>query len=160
VVVASAANDATSRPSFPAAFCRWSGDDGPVPYDPTIAPLVSVGALNPNRTVALFSNAGPWVRTRVPGAAVVSTIPAFRGGYEPVARTTAFGRVRETIDPDDFTGGFAVWSGTSFSAPILAGDIAAQLLGSLEAAGTPVDAATAVDRAWDAVSLRTPLTRS
>ena len=140
VVVCSAGNDATSRPLFPAAFGRWSDDEGPIPFDSSIAPIVSVGALNPNRTDALFSNAGPWVHTFAPGASVVSTMPAFRGGYEPVARTSAFGRVREAIDPDDFRGGFAVWSGTSFSAPILAGDVAAALVGSLEPAGAPVDA--------------------
>ena len=35
-----------------------------------------------------------------------------------MARTEAYGRVRESIDPDDFRGGFALWSGTSFSAPL------------------------------------------
>ena len=79
VVVCSAGNDATSRPSFPAAFCRWVDDGGPIPFDPAIAPIVSVGALNPNRTDALFSNAGPWVRAYVPGAAVVSTMPGVPG---------------------------------------------------------------------------------
>ena len=34
---------------------------------------------------------------------------------------------RESIDPDDFSGGFGVWSGTSFAAPVLAGQLAAQL---------------------------------
>lgn len=160
VVVVSAGNDATSRPSFPAGFARWSDDSGPIPFDPSIAPIVSVGALNPNRTDALFSNAGPWVRTHVAGASVVSTMPAFRGGYEPVARTRAFGRVREAIDPDDFRGGFAVWSGTSFSSPIMAGDIAATMMDSLEPAGEPVDGPTAVTNAWTAVSTITGLARS
>jgi hypothetical protein len=35
---------------------------------------------------------------------------------------------RETVDPDDFTSGFAIWSGTSFAAPIFAGEVAAELL--------------------------------
>ena len=111
-------------------------------------------------TDALFSNAGPWVRVRREGAAVMSTMPAFRGGYEPVARTRAFGRVREAIDPDDFRGGFAVWSGTSFSAPVVAGSVAAALLGSLEAVDEVLDAAAAVDTAWDAVTQTTGLARS
>jgi subtilisin family serine protease len=160
VIVCSAGNDATSRPSFPAAFCRWSDDSGPIPFDPTIAPIVSVGALNPNGTDALFSNAGPWVRTYVEGASVVSTMPAFRGGYEPVARTIAFDRIREAIDPDDFTGGFAVWSGTSFSAPIMAGDIAAELVGALEPVGEVATGAAAVATAWNAVSTCTGMASS
>jgi len=160
VVVCSAGNDATSRPAFPAAFCRWSDGNGPIPFDPAIAPIVSVGALNPNRTDALFSNAGPWVQTYLPGAAVVSTMPAFRGGYEPVARTSAFGRVREAIDPDDFQGGFAVWSGTSFSAPILAGDIAAALVDHSVGRSGSESAADAVAVAWAAVTTCTGLAPS
>jgi serine protease len=35
---------------------------------------------------------------------------------------------RESLDPDNYSGGFAVWSGTSFSAPLAAAHIAAQLL--------------------------------
>jgi len=35
---------------------------------------------------------------------------------------------RATIDPEGFQGGFAVWSGTSFAAPVLAGELAASLL--------------------------------
>jgi subtilisin family serine protease len=91
-------------------------------------PILSVGALNPNRiTDALFSNAGPWVRSYVEGAALVSTVPAFQGSLQPLARSTAFGRIRENIDPDDFRGGFGVWSGTSFAAPLMAGRLAAYL---------------------------------
>ncbi len=160
VVVTSAGNDATSRPAFPAAFGRWSDGAGPIPFDPAIAPIVSVGALNPNRTEALFSNTGPWVGARAAGALVMSTMPTFRGGYEPVARTSAFGRIREAIDPDDFRGGFAVWTGTSFSAPIVAGDVAAAMVGTLDPVGETVDAETAVDVAWTAVSNATPLARS
>jgi serine protease len=122
---------------------------------------VSVGAVNPNRrSEAMFSNAGPWVRTRAAGASVVSTMPAFQGGFEPLARTHAFGRVREAIDPDDFRGGFAVWSGTSFSAPVVAGTIAEALLGTLEDVSAPADADTAVTNAWNAVTSCTGLARS
>ena len=90
-------------------------------------PLVSVGAQNPNATDALFTNAGTWVSAYAPGAALMSTMPPFEGGLEPIAWTRLIGRVRESIDPDDFrsvtdaggrTWGFGLWSGTSFAAPV------------------------------------------
>jgi len=159
VVVCSAGNDATSRPSFPAAFAPWADGNGPVPQATDCVPVVSVGALNPNRrTDALFSNAGPWVRSFVPGAAVMSTMPAFQGGLQPVARSMAFGRVREAIDPDDFRSGFAVWSGTSFAAPLMAGAVAAALLEDLEPPGEPVLVDRAVRRAWDVLERLTSIT--
>jgi subtilisin family serine protease len=158
LVVCSAGNDATSRPSFPAAFAPWSDGAGPVGVDGSVLPIVSVGALNPNlATEALFSNTGPWVRTYVPGAAVMSTHPPFQGGYEPVARTEAFGRWRSSIDPDDYRGGFAVWSGTSFAAPLFAGRVAAALVGSLPDASEVEEADVAVRRAWDIVERKTSI---
>jgi hypothetical protein len=131
VVVCSAGNDATARMLLPAAYPEFGVLDG--------APLVAVGARNPNGTVALFSNTGTWVTTYAPGASVFSTMPPLSGGIQPSAKTRAFGLDREGIDPDDFTrsdpdaedgsrlGGFALWSGTSFAAPIVAGRIAAQI---------------------------------
>jgi serine protease len=116
-----------------------------------VVPVVSVGALNPNGTVALFSNTGSWVRTYEPGAAVMSTMPRFQGGLEPAARTEAYGLEREAIDPDDYESGFALWSGTSFSAPMVAGKLARQMLASMPAADVTEDPADAVARGWDAV---------
>ena len=45
------------------------------------------------------------------------------------------GRTRATIDPDDYSSGFATWSGTSFAAPALAGTY----LRALGKAGRPAD---------------------
>ena len=91
------------------------------------------------------------VRCYAPGAKVLSTMPAFEGGLEPIARTTAYGLVRESIDPDDFTGGFGVWSGTSFAAPFVAGRLASTLAGKLPADGASDTQAERVARAWGAV---------
>ena len=159
IVVCSAGNDATARPSYPAAFAPWSDGNGPVPVDKSVVPLVSVGARNPNdKSDALFSNAGPWVRKYVRGAAVMSTIPPYDGGLLSMAATKAYGRKRSCIDPDDFRGGFAVWSGTSFAAPLFAGRLAAQILPHLPK-GTSPDTPAAVERGWSAVEALTDITR-
>ncbi|MGI8523905.1 MAG: S8 family peptidase [Nocardioides sp.] len=135
VVVCSAGNDATARPMFPAAFGPWLDGHGPAPLDHDAVPVVCVGALNPSgRSDALFTNAGPWVRVHEAGAAVLSTMPAFEGGLLPMARAEAYQRTRESIDPDNFQGRFAVWSGTSFAAPVAAGKVAAALVGDLTVA--------------------------
>jgi subtilisin family serine protease len=155
VVVCSAGNDATARPMFPAAFAPWLDGHGPVAPDQNRAPVVSVGALNPNGTDAMFSNTGPWVRAYDTGAAVVSTVPQFQGGWQPIARTEAFQRIRETIDPDDYSGRFAVWSGTSFAAPLFAGRVASKMQGKLPAPDSSVKPQDAVSTAWSAVSTLT-----
>lgn len=175
LVVCSAGNDATARPMFPAAFGPWKGaEPGPAPQYPGSLPVVSVGALNPNReTDAMFTNAGAWVRAHMPGAAVVSTMPTvFQGGLEPIARIVVRTdgrpfregdpdeerRVRESIDPDDFRGGFAVWSGTSFSAPLLGGKLAARIGAHLMSGTADQSAEKARARAWEALQAETDLT--
>lgn len=154
LVVCSAGNDATSRPLFPAAFAPWSDGAGPIQSRPGVLPIVSVGALNPNGTDALFSNSGPWVRAYALGAGVVSTVPStFDGGLQAVIATSEGGRSRETLDPDDFTGGFGTWSGTSFAAPLLAGRIAQRLFEG----GEPGDVDHDVARTWKVLSELTTL---
>ena len=69
----------------------------------------------------------------------MSTMPDFDAGSSPLARSASTsGAARETIDPDDFLGGFGVWSGTSFAAPIVAGRIAAALTGGAVSADEAV----------------------
>ena len=117
VVVCSAGNEATARPTYPAHIP--AADPGR---------HVSVGALNPSdQSVAMFSNIGDWVEVYAPGVSVVSTLPLdFDGGVQAGTRDDAYGARRETLDVDDFRGGFGVWSGTSFAAPVVAGRIAAR----------------------------------
>jgi subtilisin family serine protease len=151
IVVCSAGNDATDRPSYPAAFAPWSNGKGPIHRQRDRVPVVSVGAQNPNTSDALFSNAGPWVKTYAEGAMVMSTIPpTFQGGLEPLARTEAYQRERESVDPDNFASGFALWSGTSFAAPLFAGRVAAGLVDRIDPAHD--NRATAVDRTRRAVN--------
>jgi subtilisin family serine protease len=139
-VVASAGNDATARPMYPASLAGEQCDNDSIP-------LVSVGALNPDgRSVALFSNAGPWVTTHRPGVAVVSTMPGFEGGLEPMARSESYGLVRSSVDPDDFRSGFATWSGTSFSAAVVAGEIAERLSRFGLESGPPMALSEVVER--------------
>lgn len=133
-VTASAGNYATSRRCYPAAFA----DRAPT-KDPA-APLISVGALNPNGSKALFSDGGSWIRAWATGAAIVSTYPVvLNGSREPQVSRPAHPAnpippgepvraEREALDPDDFSDGFAVWSGTSFSAPLVAAHLARELL--------------------------------
>lgn len=155
VVVCAAGNEATARPRYPAAFGPWRNDPSAT-LNAAELPIVSVGALNPNGTEALFSNTGPWVRAWATGAALVSTIPSFKGGYLPSARIRYEGRIREGIDPDDFTGQFATWSGTSFSAPLIAGRIAARLLKTMPG-DEATHRATSVTRAWSCVAAETDI---
>jgi hypothetical protein len=95
-VVASAGNDATSRPTYPACL---SG-------------VVAVGALGPNGP-AWFTNYGEWVDACAPGSDLLSTFFVFDGPAEE----GPYGD-----DPDDFDG-WAQWSGTSFAAPVVVGNL-------------------------------------
>ncbi len=116
VVVASAGNDATCRPTYPAAFPG----------------VVGVGAIGPGGP-APFTNYGPWVRACAPGVDLLSTLFRFAGAEAPVGTGP---------DPDDFDG-WAVWSGSSFSAPV----VAAALVNHMRTHG--VSAAEAVERVID-----------
>jgi hypothetical protein len=101
VVVSSAGNDATCRPTYPAA----------------LPGVIAVGAVGPNGP-APFTNYGPWVRACAPGVDLVSSFfREFHGaGPAPAGGT----------DPDDFES-WAVWSGTSFAAPAVVGALAREM---------------------------------
>ena len=133
VVVAAAGNYSTTRFFYPAAFAQRPTPAGHVP-------LISVGALNPNGSRAVFSDGGPWVTAWATGGAVVSTLPTdVNGSRTPELRLPAHpsgplptgherASHREALDPDDYSRGFAIWSGTSFSAPLLAANVVRALL--------------------------------
>jgi subtilisin family serine protease len=95
-----------------------------------VPPLASVGATNPDgTTVALFSNNLAVVSAVRSGVSVVSTMPLTNGMGQPSsAEASKDGTVRCTVDPDDYTGGFGIWSGTSFATPVFAAELAAELI--------------------------------
>jgi subtilisin family serine protease len=145
-VVVSAGNDATIRPAYPAAFAPYDG--GSVPDDEKCIPVSAVGALNPDRSIAMFSNDGPWVHYLRPGAALVSTFPITYNASQSASNQvlTSGGEVRRSLDPDNYSAGFAVWSGTSFSAPVFAGEVAEHLQREFEAGDASTDPTAAVAR--------------
>ncbi|WP_035697616.1 S8 family peptidase [Glycomyces tenuis] len=139
-VVAAAGNQSSDRPFYPAAFAAH-------PRPETSAPVLSVGALNPNRNVAMFSNDGPWVSCFATGAGLVSTFPSeAKGSLMPDrrARASFADRHRESHDPDDFSAGYAVWGGTSFAAPLAA----AFLVNEMAEGGIPEVDDSAQMAAW------------
>ncbi|HEU5111337.1 MAG TPA: S8/S53 family peptidase [Micromonosporaceae bacterium] len=101
LIVASSGNDGTTLPMYPAAFKQ----------------VVAVGALTDDMQGADFSNRGHWVDCSAVGVGLVSTFvegtlppePQFDGRYDVT-----------TFPPDPF----AVWTGTSFSAPQICGAVA------------------------------------
>lgn len=118
IVVAAAGNDSTTRRFYPAALAGRPPRAGSVP-------VVSVSALNPNGTKAAFADDGDWVNCWASGAAIVSTMPTWlRGDRTPDLHAGD----RETLDIDDYSAGFGIWSGTSFAAPLVAATLAGQLL--------------------------------
>ncbi len=118
MLVAAAGNDSSPAPFWPAAF-RWA---------------VGVGALDQDERVSDFSNYGVSADVFALGRNIVNAFPD--GTYECL-ETPNKGNFRE------FRTGLARWSGTSFSAPVVAGLLAAEIRASGSDAATARDAVLA-----------------
>lgn len=97
LIVSAAGNFGDTVPCWPAAFRR----------------VVSVAALAPDLTGAPWSTRGPWVTCSTIGQGICSTFVTGEESPQLDPQATVFG-------PD----AWAVWSGTSFSAPQIAGALA------------------------------------
>ncbi|MFC4590473.1 S8 family serine peptidase [Sphaerisporangium corydalis] len=129
VVVAASGNYATTRAMQPAGAAS-------IPLAGPAAPMLAVGAKNPDGSTAIFSNEGKAVQYHAPGVALVSTFPPqVQGAQSPVLGipgSSPAGRppkpARTSLDGDNYAGGFAAWSGTSFATPIVAATIVRRLV--------------------------------
>lgn len=102
VVVVAAGNHASDRPTYPGAAKR----------------VIAVGASDGHGQRAYFTNFGPWVDASLKGIGVEGAFPKEKNVLWP-----------HTSGPRDYSCGFATWSGTSFTAPQVAGMIAQKLAG-------------------------------
>lgn len=139
LVVAGVGNDASSAPFVPAALAESPPAKTGAKSRP---PVASVGACNPDgHSIALFSNAPGFVSAHRPGVALVSTMPAIDGAGQASSGMPGAGDApRTTMDPDNYQGGFGVWSGTSFATPVLAAELAAELVRSGDLSDISADA--------------------
>jgi subtilisin family serine protease len=154
LVVAAAGNSASSQPFFPA--CLSTVKDGL-----TTPPVVSVGALNPNGSKALFTNEGPFVTCYATGTNVISTFPQdANASRQPAVQVSAKNRddlpqYRQSPDVDDHRNSpFGVWTGSSFAAPHVAAHLANALHGMAPVTGTSTTSKVdqAMKHAKDAVA--------
>lgn len=136
LVVAAAGNSASSQPFFPASLS--TAKDGL-----TTPPVISVGALNPNGSKALFTNEGPYVTCYATGTNVISTFPQdANASRQPAVQVPAKNReglpqYRQSPDVDDHSNSpFGVWTGSSFAAPHVAAHLANALHGMAPVTGS------------------------
>jgi len=117
-VVASAGNDGTDRPLFPAC----------------LPDVVAVAALDPYGPAA-YTNHGAWVDACAPGTDLVSAFYEYDGKME-------LPPMPGSADPDRYEQ-WARWTGTSFAAPVVAAALLRQMA---VAGGTAEDAVDRVVR--------------
>jgi subtilase family protein len=112
-IVASAGNDGSTEPVYPAAFAV---------DDHLSSSVVSVGSRISKSEWAPYSNHGRWVREGRNGTNTISTNPqTFHGAsHDQVAQPP----ITDLHDMVADSTAFAWWSGTSFSAAIYAGQLA------------------------------------
>ena len=120
IIVASAGNNASCRLAWPAAL-------------PGVVAVGAIGECGP----AWFSNYGPWVDASARGVDVLAEFPRLaelplleESGDSIVAEIEPFPPHREGTDlllMERFSTGWATWSGTSFSAPLVTARLARRL---------------------------------
>lgn len=119
VVVAAAGNDGSSLPFYPAAM-----------HD-----VIGVAAVGPDPgsatgQKACFSNSGPWVNASAMGVERLSTYLTFRGRIDLSALDPPLACRNVSWPPDNGQrqfNGFARWSGTSFSTPVVTAEVVRRL---------------------------------
>jgi subtilisin family serine protease len=121
-VVASAGNNGSDQPVYPAAFAAELGPK-----------MISVGALMSREFRAPYSNFGPWVTTAWLGTDIVSIHPqTIRSAGDHQTEGFAVDNPPRLVAANSF----AWWTGTSFAAAIAAGHLARG-----QAAGLPLPTA-------------------
>jgi hypothetical protein len=138
-VVASAGNQPVKDAVFPAIL----GEDKHVPGHTT---LVSVGARDPDGTLAAYTSTGGWVTVKAPGTSVVSVLPKFDPTEFPQPADLDANGNPTHPDPNFQASGIGQWSGTSFAAAWVSASIAAKLL-EQSTPGSLVDNSPAAARA-------------
>lgn len=108
-IVASAGNDGSDEPFYPAAFATEPG-----------LPVISVGALRTPTTMEPYSNHGPWVRVAWIGSDIVSIHPLTITG----AGKNQIAHPLEDRGTPMIADSYAWWSGTSFAAALVAARLA------------------------------------
>jgi hypothetical protein len=135
-VVASAGNRPVETKVLPAAL------DG----------LVSVGARDPDGTLAAYTSTGGWVTLTAPGTSVVSALPEFGPTEWPHPDDLDASGLPTGSDPNFQRSRVGHWSGTSFAAAWVSASIAAKLIAqSAPGALTDVSPGAAESRAASAV---------